>query len=173
MPATPAWSYTRAVAESVSYKQPRKLNWVVIVILLVVIAGVYLLWVYLPAYLRKSEVIRVLDETSSTFTGQTSRMLAERDEVDKLLRQMRSEIQLVGVEDPDAEYWIEIDDDNQVRFGVLYSDWIKLPFGEPREVLNELEMVCTRPGRGTGWTCEARDLQTEPEVQRPVDPGAP
>jgi hypothetical protein len=162
------------VAEGVEYKQPRKLNIVVIAIVVALVAGVYLMWLYLPAYFLKSEVMRVLDETSSEFTGQTSRMLAERKLVDKMLADMRSDIQALGVDDPKAEYWIEIDDENQVRFGVLYSDWIELPFTEPKEVVNELEMFCTRPGRGAGWTCEGRELDSETVGDElPVDPNAP
>lgn len=148
------------MAEAVAYKQPRKFNLVVITLLVALVAGAYALWIYLPVSMRKSEVMRVLDETSSEFTGQAARMLAVDDEVEKLLRSMRSDIQAVGVNDPDAEYWIEIDDENQIRFGVLYSDWIELPFTEPREKVVELQMFCTRTGRGAGWTCEGQDLQS-------------
>lgn len=149
------------MAESVEYKKPRKLNIVVIGLVAALVIGVYLLWVYLPAYFRKGEVMRVLDETSSEFTGQVSRMLAEPKLIEKMVADMRSDIQQLGVNDPQAEYWIEVDDENQMRFGVLYSDWIELPFGEPKEVVNELEMLCTRPGRGAGWTCEGRELDSE------------
>jgi hypothetical protein len=150
----------RHVAESVQYKQPRKFNVVVIAILAALVCLVYVAWIYLPAYFRKSEVVRVLDETSSEFTGTSSRMLADDKLVDKMLRDMRSDIQLLGVNDPQAEYWLEIDNEDQVRFGVLYSDWIELPFMEAKEVVNELEVFCTRPGRGAGWTCEARELDS-------------
>jgi len=158
------------VAEAVKYKQPRKLNWVVVVLLVALVAGAYALWIYVPVSMRKSEVMRVLDETSSEFTGQAARMLADDKQVDKMLRDMRSDIQALGVEDPQAEYWIEIDDDNQIRFGVLYSDWIRLPFVEPREKVVELQMFCTRPGRGAGWTCEGQDLQSRDfQADQPVD----
>jgi hypothetical protein len=149
------------MAEAVSYKKPRKFNVVVIVLLAALVAGAYAVWSYLPVAMRKSEVMRVLDETSSEFTGQASRHLAEDKLVDKLRNDMRSDIQALGVSDPQAEYWIEIDDENQIRFGVLYSDWISIPFSEPREKVVELQMLCTRPGRGTGWTCEGQDLQSD------------
>jgi len=152
------------VADAVRYKQPRKLNWVVVVLLLVLVAGAYLAWVYLPVSIRKSEVMRVLDETSSEFTGQSSRMIAEPKLVEQLQRSMSANIQLVGVNDPKAEYWIDIDSEDQLRFGALYSELIELPFGEPRETIVELEMLCTRPGRGTGWTCEGRDLRSGSSV---------
>ncbi len=162
------------MGEAVSYKQPRKLNWVVFVILAALVAGGYMAWIYIPISLRKSEVMRVLDETSSEFTGKSSRMLAERKLVDKLLRDMSNDIQALGVSDPQAEYWIEIDDENQVRFGVLYSDWLELPWGEPRERIVELQMFCSRPGRGTGWTCEGQDLQSDEFAgAQPIDPQAP
>lgn len=163
-----------SVSESVKYKKPRKINIVVIGILAALVLGIYLLWVYLPAYFRKSEVMRVLDETSSEFTGQSSRMLADHKLVDQMVSEMREHISDLGVNDPDSEYWIEIDDDDQIRFGVLYSDWIKLPFGEPQEVVNELEMMCTRPGRGAAWTCEGRELDSaNMGDELPVDPNAP
>jgi len=159
------------VNDPVSYKKPRKLNIVVIAILLALVAGIYLAKVYLPVYFRKGEVMRVLDETSSEFTGKSSRMLADKDLVDKMVNDMASQIRDLGVTDPVAEYWIEIDDDNQVRFGVLYSDWYQLPFSEPSEVLNHMEMLCTRPERGAGWTCEGRDLDNEVVGDDlPVDP---
>jgi hypothetical protein len=161
------------MAEAVTYKQPRKLNWVVVVLLVALVAGGYAVWIYVPISIRKSEVMRVLDETSSEFTGQASRMLADDKLVDKMLRDMRSDIQALGVSDPQAEYWLEIDDDNQIRFGVLYSDWIDIPFSEPREKIVELQMLCTRPGRGSGWTCEGQDLQSADYRDKPVDPQAP
>jgi hypothetical protein len=148
------------VAEAVRYKQPRKFNLVVVALLVALFAGAYAVWIYLPISLRKSEVMRVLDEISSEFTGQAAQMLANDKQVDKLLRRMKTDIRALGVDDPKAEYWIEIDDPDQVRFGVLYSDWIDLPFTEPREKVVELQMLCTRPGRGAGWTCESQDLQS-------------
>ncbi|MFV8751530.1 hypothetical protein ACNOYE_13380 [Nannocystaceae bacterium ST9] len=148
------------MASPVHYKKKR-FNFVAIALVLILAAGVYAAYLFLPLKLRESEVLRVLDEISSDFTGKAPRMLAEPDEVKKLHRKMKSDLQTVGVTDPNAEYWIEIDDDNQVRFGVLYSDYVELPFREPLERVHELEMICSRLGVGTGWTCETRDLQEE------------
>ena len=162
------------VTDQVQYKKPRKLNIVVIAILAVLVVAGYLAYVYMPAYFRKSEVMRVLDETSSEFMGKSSRMLAERQLIDHMANQMGSEIRELGVNDPQAEFWIEVDDENQIRFGALYSDWIELPFIEAKEVVNELEMLCTRPGRGAGWTCEGRELDSAAiGDELPVDPNAP
>ena len=148
------------MAESVQYKKPRKFNVVVIAILGGLGVLVYLAWIYLPLSIRKSEAMRVLDETSSEFMGMSSRMMSHDDLVDKMLRDMRADIQAIGVNDPQAEYWIEIDSEDQVRFGVLYSDWVQLPLMDPKEVVNELEMFCTRPGRGMAWKCEGRELDS-------------
>ena len=161
--------------DQVTYKQPRKFNIVVIGILIGLVIAIYLAWVYLPLYFRRSEVMRVLDETSSQFTGKSSRMMAEDALVDKMLNDMASQIRDLGVNDPQAEFWIEIDDDDNVRFGALYSDWLELPFTEKQEIVNEIEMLCTRPGRGSGWTCEGRELdqgQVGDDLP-PVDPNAP
>ena len=162
------------MTDQVQYKKPRKLNIVVIAILAVLVVAGYLAYVYMPAYFRKSEVMRVLDETSSEFMGKSSRMLAERQLIDHMANQMGSEIRELGVNDPQAEFWIEVDDENQIRFGTLYSDWIELPFTDAKEVVNELEMLCTRPGRGAGWTCEGRELDSAViGDELPVDPNAP
>jgi len=144
----------------VHYKKKR-FNIVLIVLILVLGSLAYLAYVFLPVKLRESEVLRVLDEISSEFTGKAPRMLAVPDEVKKLQRKMIGDIQAVGVEDPNAEYWIEIDSDDAVRFGVLYSDWIELPFREPWERIHELEMLCARNGPGSAWTCETRNLQED------------
>ena len=162
------------VTDQVQYKKPRKLNIVVIAILAVLVVAGYLAYVYMPAYFRKSEVMRVLDETSSEFMGKSSRMLAERQLIDHMANQMATEIRELGVNDPQAEFWIEVDDENQILFGTLYSDWIELPFTDAKEVVNELEMLCTRPGRGAGWTCEGRELDSAAiGDELPVDPNAP
>lgn len=144
----------------VHYKKNR-FNIVAIAIVLALAAAGYLAYKFLPSSLRESEVLRVLDEISSEFTGKAPRMLEVPAEVKNLQRKMISDLKDVGVEDPNAEYWIEIDSDDEVRFGVLYSDWIELPFGEPLERVHELEMVCSRPGRGSSWTCETRNLQDD------------
>lgn len=160
------------MTEGFKYKKSR-FNIVAIAIVLLLAGGAYLAYVFVPVRMRASEAMRVLDETSSEFTGQSSRMLADRKVVDKLRRDMIGDLQAVGITDPQAEHWIEIDDANTVRFGVLYSDWIELPFSEPRERVHELEMLCTRPGHGAGWTCESRDLRSNgsvPEDQL-VEPG--
>jgi hypothetical protein len=151
------------MAQEFRYKKQR-FNIVAISIVLLIAGAIYAAYLFIPSRLRESEVLRVLDETSSEFTGIAPRMLEVRDEVRKLQRKMQTNIENVGVDDPNAEYWIEIDNDNQVRFGVLYSDWIDLPFREPHEQIHELEMMCTRPGKGAGWTCETRDLQEDADA---------
>ncbi len=144
----------------VHYKKQR-FNIVAISLVLILAAIVYAIYLFLPNRLRESEVMRILDEVSSEFTGKAPRMLEVPAEVKKLQGKMKGDIETVGVNDPNAKYWIEIDTDDQVRFGVLYSDWIDLPFREPYEQVHELEMMCARAGRGSSWTCETRNLQED------------
>ena len=141
------------MAQAGEYKKQRAVNVVTISILLVVIAVGVLLWKILPLYFRKSEVKRVLDETSSTFGGQSARYLAVDKELRYLESKMSSQIAELGVSDPNQEAWIEVDDEHHVRFGALYSDWLKLPFMEPREDVQEIEMECARTERGANWIC--------------------
>lgn len=148
------------MAEAVTYKKPRRFNIVVIGMLLALVAGLYTAWLYIPIAMRKGEVVRVLDETSSEFTSQAARFDAEPKLVGAMMNKMRSKMQEVGVTDPNAEYWIEFDDANEVVFGALYSEWIKYPLLEPREKIVEVQLVCARAGRGTAWTCETQDLQS-------------
>lgn len=154
--------------ESVDYKKPRKFNIVVIALIIALIIGAYLLWVYVPVWFARSEVTRVLDETSSEFTGKSSRMFASRDAFKNLQNKMAGMMRDVGVDDPNAEFWIEIDDENQVRFGVVYSEVVELMFIEPIERIRELELTCKRPGRGSGWKCEQRILVSKPDNLEPV-----
>lgn len=148
------------MAGPVHYKKQR-FNIVAITLVLALAAAGYFAYLFLPLKLRESEVLRVLDETSSEFTGKAPRMLAAPEEVKRLHRKMKDDLQAIGVQDPNAEYWIEIDSDHQVRFGVLYSDWVELPFRDPLERIHELEMLCSRAGIGAAWSCETRNLQEE------------
>ncbi|NVB37834.1 hypothetical protein G6O69_08310 [Pseudenhygromyxa sp. WMMC2535] len=165
----PAWTLGvylrpgRSVNDFVSYKKPRKFNIVVVALLLGLVLGAYLVYVFIPVVICKSEAVRVIDETSSDFTGQSGYMMANPDQLKRLRNKMISELQLVGVDDPNAEYWIEVDDDNQARFGVLYSAWIELAFMEPFERVYEIEMTCSRSGRGAAWTCSTQVLKLPPE----------
>lgn len=154
------------MSEAARHTPPRRFSWLFAALIAVLALAGYLAYLYVPQMIRRTEVERVLDETAATFTGKSSRLLAERDLLEDLRREMIAGIQAAGVEDPRAEYWIEVDGDDRVRFGVLYSDWLDLPLLAARETVRELEVDCSRPERGASWTCERRDLQDEHEPAR-------
>jgi hypothetical protein len=117
----------RLMPRIVKYRKPRKIN--VVTILLGILAAflVYLGYQYIPNYMLEQEAYRVLEETSSHFAGRKSRYLATTDGLVTLRRRMHNQLRLHGVDDPDAESWIEVDG-HEVRFGVIYSKWIEWPF---------------------------------------------
>lgn len=128
------------MAKSVDYKKPRKFNVITVVLLAALAVSAYFAWIYVPLFLKKQDAIRVLDETSSKFSGSRARYMNDQKQLDALLRQMRSDLSLIGVTDPQADVWIEIDDDTHVRFGVAYLEVIEWPFGiEPTEKIYEVE----------------------------------
>jgi hypothetical protein len=53
---------------------------------------------------------------------------------------MHNQLRQVGVDDPDAEVWIEAEG-REARFGVIYSKWVTWPFDviEKQEHVYELE----------------------------------
>jgi len=114
--------------KSVKYKKPRLINPVSVTLALMLAFADLLTYKFLPVFLKKQEAYRVLDEHASLFGGSRNRYLAVPEEVDNLERQMRAELQRVGVDDPEFETWIEIDSEHEVRFGVAYIEVIHWPF---------------------------------------------
>ena len=133
------------MAKAIKYKRQRKLNWVSITLILAALFIAYLISQYLPLYFRKQEAYRVLDETSSQFAGRKNRYLANDDQMIALQRRMENDLRLIGVTDPDMESWIEVDNKNTVRFGVIYSETISWPYDviEPQTEEVELEYTLT------------------------------
>ena len=129
------------MVQKVKYKKPRKINPISVSIVAVLGLLGFLAYQYVPLSLKSGEATRVLDEAASKYAGQPARFRTEPQEVDRLRKQMRNDLQLVGVMDPDMEVWIEADSDYLVRFGCLYSEWIEWPFDiiERQEKVYELE----------------------------------
>jgi hypothetical protein len=127
--------------QKVKYKKPRKINPISITLTLVFGTLGFLAYQYVPLSLKRGEAVRVLDEAASKYAGQPGRYRKVPKEVERLRKQMRNDLQLVGVMDPDMEVWIEADSDFQVRFGALYSEWIDWPFDviERQEKVYEIE----------------------------------
>lgn len=122
------------MAKTVHYKRPRKINPVSVSLTLAAMIGAYLTYQYLPIYLRKSEALRVLDETSSKFAGSKRRYLASPDHIEALRRDMHAELIRMGLTDPEMETWIEVDSEHMVQFGVAYGELLEWPYDviEPR-----------------------------------------
>lgn len=127
--------------QKVKYKKPRKINPISVTVAAVLFLIGFLIYQYLPLALKSGEATRVLDEAASKYAGQPGRFREYPKEVQALKVKMRNNLQLVGVTDPDLEVWIEEDSKFQVRFGCLYSEWVRWPFDiiEPQEKVYELE----------------------------------
>jgi len=133
------------MAKPVKYKQPRAINAVTVVLIVVAAVVAYLTYQYLPIFMVKQESYRVLDETASVFSGSKNRYLADPKQVDDLERKMRIELQRAGIDDPGFETWIEVDSKHSVRLGVAYIETVNWPFDviEPQENVVELEYPLT------------------------------
>lgn len=145
------------MAKTVKYKRPRKINVWSVTIALVLALIVFLASKFLPLYLMRQEVFRVLDETSSKYTASAGRYYNVKQEAKRLRGEMANNIRRAGVTDPEAEFWIEAESENAVAFGVLYSEFTEWPFDiiEKQEEIVELEMECARAAAGHPWTCGA------------------
>jgi hypothetical protein len=146
------------MAKQLNYKKPRKINVVSVSIVLILLLIGYVTYKFLPLFLTRQEAYRVLDEYSSKFTGTSGRYMAVQAEMNQLKSKMNGELRRVGINDPNMETWIDTEPDgNEVRFGVIYSQFIDVPFGiiETQEEVNEIEITCTRLKQGMAWTCLA------------------
>jgi hypothetical protein len=115
------------MTQSVQYKRPSRINVVTLTLLVVVGLIVFLAMQYVPLFILKSEAYRVLEETGSHLASRKSRYTAVPEELAALRKRMGSELRNLGVDDPRAEFWIEIEP-GSARLGVLYSKWIEWPF---------------------------------------------
>lgn len=104
----------------VRYKKPRAINLVTVVLVLAVVALGYAAWEFTRVLFLRQEAYRVLEETSSAFYGGRSLYLAESREREALERKMMQRLREIGISDPDAETWIEVEQDG-AHFGVVYT----------------------------------------------------
>jgi hypothetical protein len=133
------------MAKTIKYKRPRKFNVVTIILIAVAVLIAYLISQYLPLYFREQEAYRVLDETSSQFSGKKNRYLASDPHLLQLQQRMGNDLRLVGITDPEMEYWIEVDNKTTVRFGCIYTEVIVWPYDviAPQEKEVQLEYTLT------------------------------
>ena len=113
--------------EPVKYKKPSRINVVSVTLALALALGALLAWQYVPLYLLEQEVYRVLEETGSVFAGRKGFYMGDDAARDELRAKMERELRALGIEDPAAETWIEVEG-REVRLGIAYGKWIEWPF---------------------------------------------
>ena len=114
--------------QKVQYKKPRRINVVSVTLIILGLVAGYLVYQYLPIFLKKQEALRVLDEVASEFSGSRERFIKDQKSMEKLHREMKNELRLIGIDDPYYETWIEVGDDDHVKFGVAYVEKVEWPF---------------------------------------------
>jgi len=131
------------VAIPINYKKPRRINFVSVSLTLVAASFLYVGSQLLPNFLAKQEAYRALDEISSKFSGSRGRYLHDKQAFRSLSAELVAELRRSGVSDPQMETWIEIDSPQEVRFGVVYSEYFVWPFDviEAHERVVELEYL--------------------------------
>jgi len=121
------------MARVVRYKRPRKINVVTVTLALLLGAAGYLVWQYLPLYLKEQEAYRVLEETGSKVAGRIGRYRSDAKLREGERKRMLSDLVRMGITDPNAEVWLEVEK-KEVRVGVVYSEWVQWPMDLiPRE----------------------------------------
>lgn len=132
----------------VKYKKPRAINAVTIALLLVVLAAGHAAYEFVRVDFHRREAYRVLEETGSNFAGQRGYLTRDWREREKLRIQMQQRLREIGIDDPDAETWIEVDDDG-AHFGVVYTAWYRWPFDVRAPIRRDIEVEHTLPA--TTW----------------------
>jgi hypothetical protein len=130
------------VDEPVKYKKPSRINVVSVTLALAFAFGALLVWQYAPLFLLEQEAYRVLEETGSTVAGRKGFYVEDDAAREELRAKMERELRTLGIDDPAAETWIEVDGP-KVRLGIVYGKWIEWPLDVvPRsEKVYEVEHV--------------------------------
>lgn len=96
--------------------------------LLLVLAG-STLWTTAPSLLVRVESNRVLLSTAQKFERNRHRYLESDEALDELHNFLMRGMYAAQVSDPEMEAWVEIDEDRQAHFGVIYDIQFHWPFG--------------------------------------------
>jgi len=111
----------------VKYKKPRAINAVSIALVLLLLAAGYAAYEFLRVDFQRRQAYRVLEETGSNFAGRRTFLTDDRREREALREGMEQHLREIGIDDPQAETWIEVDRDG-AHFGVVYTAWYHWPF---------------------------------------------
>ena len=137
--------------EPVKYKKPARINVVSVALVLASMLAALLAYQYVPLFLLEQEAYRVLEEHGSIFMGRKG-LFAENDvERETLSMKMLTELRTIGIDDPKAEAWIELDG-TEVSFGVAYTVWLEWPLDviarHPKEFEVEHRVAMSGPASG-------------------------
>ncbi len=132
--------------QPVRYKQPRVINVVSVTVVVLLVAAAYAGYEAIRVSFIKQEAYRVLEETSSTFAGRRQLYRKEARERELLRTRMASQLEGVGVLDPEMETWIEVEG-GVAKFGAVYTAWYHWPFDvlAPIGADVQIEHVLTLP----------------------------
>lgn len=132
------------MAKPVKYNSPRRFNLVSIPLFAALGLFVYFAYQYVPLLFLKHEAFRILEENGSALIGHRALYKNNGAAREKLRRKMESELRAVGVDDPELESWVEIEN-GEARLGAIYSEWVHWPFElfPKREMVYEVEHRCS------------------------------
>lgn len=123
---TPAVAHER-VAQPVTYRSPRLINPVSVTFVALLVAAVYAGYEFVRVSFLRQEAYRVLEETSSTFSGRRTHYLREARDREALRTVMDQQLVSIGVRDPERETWVEVEP-ARALFGVVYTEQYHWPF---------------------------------------------
>ena len=134
------------MAQIVKYKKPRRINVVSVTLAAALALLVYLGYQYVPLFILKQEAYRVLEEHGSQFMARRALYVQDPVKRDQLRLKMSRQLSVIGVDDPEADTWIEIDG-KEVRLGVVYTKVVTWPFDviKPQTKVYEVEHLVMMP----------------------------
>jgi hypothetical protein len=133
--------------ERTSYKKPRKVNPVSVIVVTVVLAVLYSLVQFGPPYWRKWKVKGILSESANRIYP---RRRHQEESLNPFLDEVKGETEEqifgAGVEDPELEVFIEVDE-VEITVSAQYKERINHPLIGKATVLNfnpQNVLDCTR-----------------------------
>jgi len=128
------------MAKPVKYNSPRRLNPVSITLFALLGLLGYFAYQYVPIFMLKQDVHRLVEEAGSTMYGHRGLYKSDATAREQLRRTLESQLRNAGVDDPELETWIDFQDP-EMHLGAIYSEWLHWPFElfPQREIVVEVE----------------------------------
>lgn len=123
--------------QAVKFRHSYFVNPVTLSLLALLIATGATLWSVGPAMLIRIETNRVLISSLDKFERRRASFLESEEKLDALYSSMLQQLYQAGVYDDEMEAWIEVDENDQVEVGVIYSVQVSWPldFASPTSML--------------------------------------